>query len=149
MRFLAMVKSNAKSEAGVMPDEKMLSEMGKYNEELIKAGMMLGGEGLAASSQGARVRLVAKKSSVVDGPFSETKELVGGFWLLQAKSKAEIIEWIKRVPFHEGQVEIRTLYELSDFPVDPSEAKDGWREKEQEARDAESQAMKAPPRLPG
>src|SRR6266511_1395827 len=103
MRFMVMVKSNERSEAGMMPDEKMLSEMGKYNEELIKAGMMLGGDGLAASSQGVRVRNVAKKSSVIDGPFSEAKELVGGYWILQGKSTAEIVEWIKRVPFHEGE----------------------------------------------
>jgi len=149
MRFMVMVKSNERSEAGMMPDEKMLSEMGKYNEELLKAGMMLGGDGLAPSSQGARVRNVAKKFSVIDGPFSEAKELVGGYWILQAKSTAEVVEWIKRVPFHEGEVEIRPIYELSDFPVGPEETKGGWRDKEAEARDPGTQAMKAPPRKPG
>ena len=149
MRFMVMVKSNEKSEAGVMPDEKMLAEMGKFNEELIKSGIMLGGEGLASSSKGARVRLAAKKYSVIDGPFSEAKELVGGYWMLQAKSKAEVVESIERVPFREGEVEIRPLYELSDFPVDPAETKGGWRDKEAEARDPDTQAMKAPPRKPG
>jgi hypothetical protein len=116
MRFIAMVKSDEKSESGVMADEQMLSAMGKYNERLIKAGMMLGGDGLHASAKGARVKVRGKKFSVFDGPFAEAKELVGGFWLLQGKSKDEVIEWMKQVPFRDGEIEIRALYEADDLP---------------------------------
>ena len=115
MRFMMMVKANADSEAGVLPSEKMLSEMGKYNEELIKAGMMLAGEGLHPSSRGTRVRYVNGKVSMTDGPFAETKELVAGFWVVQAKSRAEVIEWAKRVPFDDGEVEIRQVYEMEEL----------------------------------
>ena len=98
MRFMVMVKADKDSEAGVMPDEKLLTEMGKYNEELVKAGVMLAGEGLHPSSKGARVRFSGDKRTVIDGPFAETKELVAGFWLWQVKSKEEAIEWVKRCP---------------------------------------------------
>jgi hypothetical protein len=112
---MVIVKANKDSEAGVLPDQKILAEMGKYNEELAKAGVMLAGEGLQASSKGARVKFSGKKRSVTDGPFSETKELVAGFWLIQAKSKEEAIEWVKRAPFQEGELEIRQVFESEDF----------------------------------
>jgi len=119
MRFMVMVKATDESEAGVMPTEKLLAEMGKFNEELIKAGVMLAGEGLHASSKGARVRFNGAKRSVVDGPFSETKELVAGFWLWQCKSMDEAIEWAKRCPnpfeHGESELEIRRVFEAEDF----------------------------------
>ena len=116
MRFMVIVKANKDSEAGVLPDEKILTDMGKFNEELVKAGVMLAGEGLQASSKGARVRFEGPtKRTVIDGPFTETKELVAGFWLWQVKSKAEAIEWLKRAPFQEGEVEIRQVFETEDF----------------------------------
>jgi hypothetical protein len=122
MRFMVIVKANKDSEAGVLPDEKILTEMGKFNEELVKAGVMLAGEGLHASSKGARVRFDGpKKRTVIDGPFSETKELIAGFWLWQVKSKQEAIEWLKRAPFQEGEVEIRQVFETTEFaPSDPT-----------------------------
>jgi hypothetical protein len=112
---MILVKANKDSEAGVLPDEKILTEMGKFNEQLVKAGVMLAGEGLQASSKGARVRFEGKKRTVIDGPFAETKELVAGFWLWQVKSKEEAIEWLKRAPFQEGDVEIRQVFEAEDF----------------------------------
>jgi hypothetical protein len=112
---MAIVKADKNSEAGVLPSRELLAEMGKFNEELVKAGVMLAGEGLQASSKGARVRFDGKKRAVIDGPFSETKELVAGFWLLQLKSKEEAIEWMKRVPFTEGEIEIRQVFEAEDF----------------------------------
>ena len=115
MRFMVLVKANKDSEAGVMPDRKMLTEMGKFNEELAKAGVMLAGEGLHPSSKGVRIRFSGSKRTVVDGPFAETKELVAGFWLWQVKSRAEAIEWLKRAPFQEGEVEIRQVFEADDF----------------------------------
>ena len=115
MRFMVIVKANPDSEAGVLPDEKQLLEMGRYNGELVKAGVMLAGEGLQASAKGARVRFDGKKRTVIDGPFAETKELVAGFWLWQVKSKEEAIEWLKRAPFQEGEVEIRQVFENEDF----------------------------------
>jgi hypothetical protein len=115
MRFMVIVKANKDSEAGVLPDRKILADMGKFNEELAKAGVMLAGEGLQASSKGARVRFEGKKRTVIDGPFSETKELVAGFWLWQCRSKEEAIEWLKRAPFEEGEVEIRQVFEAEDF----------------------------------
>ena len=135
MRFAMLVKSTPKSETGVMPDEKMLSEMGAYNDALIKAGAMLAGEGLAASSKGARARWTNGQVKVIDGPFAESKELVSGFWVIQVKSRDEAIAWAKRVPFEEGEIEIRALYEVDDFPIDPSEQPDGWRDQEQRIRD--------------
>ncbi len=119
MRFMIMVKANKDTEAGVLPSEELLTQMGKYNEELVKAGVMLAGEGLQASSKGARVRFSGDKRTVIDGPFTESKELIAGFWLWQVKSKEEAIEWVKRCPNpHEGEseVEIRQVFELEDFP---------------------------------
>jgi hypothetical protein len=112
---MVLVKADKASEAGVLPDERMLTEMGKYNEELVKAGVMLAGEGLQPSSKGARVRFSGTKRTVTDGPFSEAKELVAGFWLIQVKSKDEAIEWVKRVPFEDGEIEIRQVFEAEDF----------------------------------
>jgi hypothetical protein len=116
MRFMVIVKASKDSEAGVMPSEAMLTAMGKYNEELVKAGVMLAGEGLQASSKGARVRFSGKERTVIDGPFSETKELIAGFWLWQVRSKEEAIEWLKRAPFEDGdEVELRQVFEMEDF----------------------------------
>ena len=115
MRFLVIVKANKDSESGALPDEKILREMGRFNEELVKAGVMLAAEGLHPSSKGARVRFEGPKRTVVDGPFSETKELIAGFWLWQVKSKEEAVEWLKRAPFREGEVELRQVFEAEDF----------------------------------
>ncbi|MDB4872049.1 MAG: hypothetical protein JWL97_3053 [Gemmatimonadales bacterium] len=115
MRFMVLVKADKASEGGVLPDEKMLAEMGKFNEELVKAGVMLAGEGLQPSSKGARVKFSKGKKTVVDGPFAETKELVAGFWLWQVRSKEEAIEWLKRAPFDDTEVEIRQVFEDDDF----------------------------------
>ena len=135
MRFMMLVKADETSEAGVLPDEKMLAEMGKYNEELVKAGVMLAGEGLHPSSKGARIRLAGGKYTVTDGPFPEARKLVAGFWLIQAKSKEEAIDWAKRIPFEDGEVEIRQIFELEDFPVDSAEQPGGWRDNEQQWRE--------------
>ena len=115
MRVMVLVKANKDSEAGRLPTEQELTEMGRFNEDLVKAGVMLAGEGLRASSKGARVKFTGKKVSVIDGPFAETKELVAGFWVWQVKSKQEAIEWLKRAPFQEGEVEIRQVFENEDF----------------------------------
>jgi hypothetical protein len=119
MRFMVMVKATKNSEAGVLPDAKLLAEMGKYNEELVKAGVMLAGEGLWSSSKGARVRFSGSKRTVIDGPFPETKELVAGYWLFQVKSLEEAIEWVKRcpnpMPNEESEIEIRQVFEADDF----------------------------------
>lgn len=116
MRFMVLVKANEESEAGVMPSQELLTEMGKFNEELVKAGVMLTGEGLASSSKGARVKFSGKKkTSVTDGPFAETKELVAGYWIWQCKSLQEAINWLKRAPFDDTEVEIRQIFELEDF----------------------------------
>ena len=116
MRFMVIVKANKESESGALPDTEVLTAMGKFNEELVKAGVMLAGEGLQPSSKGVRVRFEGpSKRTVVDGPFAETKELVAGFWLWQVKSKEEAIEWLKRDPFQEGEVEIRQVFETEDF----------------------------------
>ena len=118
MRFMIMVKANADTEAGKMPSEELLTEMGKYNEELVKAGVLLAGEGLHPSSRGARVRFSGRDRTVIDGPFAETKELIAGFWLIQAKSKEETLEWVKRIPNptgEESEVEVRQVFEAEDF----------------------------------
>ena len=115
MRFMVIVKANKDSEAGVMPSATELNEMGAFNVELEKAGLMLAGEGLHPSSKGARIRFDGKKSTVIDGPFAETKELVAGFWIIQAKSMDEAIEWMKKAPFREGEIEIRRVFETEDF----------------------------------
>ena len=152
MRFMMIVKSNAKSEAGIRPDEKMLSAMGKYNEELNTAGVLLAAEGLQGSSRGSRLRIAGKTVTVIDGPFAEANALVAGFWILQVASKQEAIEWAKRVPGTEGEIELRQIFELSDFPVDPAESPDGWRAQEQRFRDAtnpKAPSSAAPKRKPG
>ena len=118
MRFMVIIKANARSEAGEMPSERLLLEMGKYNEELVRAGVMLAGEGLHPSSRGARVRFTGSKRTVIDGPFSETKELIAGFWLIQTKTREEAIEWVKRIPNPDGEdseVELRQVFEAEDF----------------------------------
>jgi hypothetical protein len=115
MRFMVIVKANKDSEAGVLPTEKMLTEMGKFNEELVKAGVMLAGEGLHASSKGARVKFSGGNKTVIDGPFAETKELIAGFWLWQVNSLEEAIAWLKRAPFEDTEVEIRQVFEAADF----------------------------------
>ena len=116
MRFMVIVKANKDSEAGVLPSKEILTAMGKYNEELVKAGILLAAEGLQASSKGKRVRFSGNKRIVTDGPFAETKELVAGFWLWQAKSMDEAVDWLKRAPFDGGtEVEIRQLFEAEDF----------------------------------
>ena len=118
MRFMVMVKATKESEAGVMPSEQLLSEMMKYNEELVKAGVMLAGEGLHPSSKGVRVRFNGKQRTVIDGPFTETKELVAGFWIMQVRSKEEVIEWVRRCPNPmegESEIEIRQIFEADDF----------------------------------
>jgi hypothetical protein len=119
MRFMVIVKADPDSEAGVMPDQKILEEMGNYNEQLAKAGVLLAGEGLQPSSKGARVRFSGSKRTVIDGPFTETKELIAGFWIFQVKSKEEAIEWVKRAPNpfpgKESEIEIRQLFETADF----------------------------------
>jgi hypothetical protein len=118
MRFMIMIKADKNTEAGVMPSEQLLAEMGKYNEELVKAGVMLAGEGLQPSSKGARVKFSGSKRTVIDGPFAEAKELIAGFWILQVKSKQEAIEWVKRCPNPlegESEIEIRQIFEAEDF----------------------------------
>jgi hypothetical protein len=118
VRFMILIKADTNTEAGALPDEKLLTEMGKFNEELVKAGVMLAGEGLHPSSKGARVKFSGAKRTVIDGPFSETKELIAGFWLWQVKSKEEAIEWVKRCPNPtegESEVEIRQVFEAEDF----------------------------------
>jgi hypothetical protein len=118
MRFMVIVKANKDSEAGVMPSEKLLTEMGNFNEALVKAGVMLAGEGLHPSSKGTRVKFSGGRQIVIDGPFAETKELVAGFWLWRVKSKEEAIEWLKRAPFEDTEVEIRQVFEAEDFGED-------------------------------
>src|SRR5580704_7963205 len=135
MRVMVIVKANKDSEAGVMPKQKLLAEMGKFNEELAKAGVMLAGEGLHASSKGKRVRFSGGKRTVIDGPFTETKELIAGFWLWQVRSMEDAIEWVKRCPSpHEGEaeIEIRQVFEAEDFG---SEFTPELREQEKRVRD--------------
>jgi hypothetical protein len=115
MRFMILVKATKDSEAGVMPSKEMLTTMGKFNEELVNAGVMLAGEGLQPSSKGARVKFSGGKPAVVDGPFAETKELVAGYWIWQVRSKDEAIEWLKRAPFQDEEIEIRQIFEAEDF----------------------------------
>ena len=125
MRVMVLIKADEKSEAGVLPDAKLMSDMGKYNEELMNAGVMLAGEGLQASSKGKRVRLSGTQRTVIDGPFAETKELIAGFWIWQVRSMEEAVEWVKRMPNPmpgtEPEVEIRQVFETEDFaPSDPT-----------------------------
>jgi hypothetical protein len=125
MRFMMIVKANQDSEAGVLPSREIVEEMGRFNEEMAKAGVLLAAEGLQASSKGSRVKYSGKKRTVVDGPFTETKELIAGFWLIQVKSKEEAMKWAFRCPFQDGEIEIRQVFETTDFPSDiltPEEA---------------------------
>ena len=115
MRLMILVKASKESEAGIMPSEQILSDMGKFNEELAKAGMLLAGEGLHPSSKGTRIRFSGDKRIVTDGPFAETKDLIAGFWIWQVNSKEEAIEWLKRAPFENAEVEIRQVFEAEDF----------------------------------
>ncbi len=147
MRFMIIVKATKDSEAGVMPSEKLLTEVGKFNEELVKAGVMLAGEGLQPSSKGARVRFSGDKRTVIDGPFAETKELIAGFWLWQVKSKEEAIEWVKRcpnpMPGTESEIEIRQVFEAEDFGA---EFTPELREQEERLRAQAEQLKKTPKR---
>jgi hypothetical protein len=125
MRFMLLLKGNEISETGVMPSDKIIEAMGKYNEELIKAGVLLEGEGLRPRKQGAVVKFANNQRTVVDGPYTEAKEVIAGYWMLQVNSKEEAVEWAKRVPLHvddqfgtEGEIEVRQVFELSDFPQD-------------------------------
>jgi hypothetical protein len=136
MRFMVLVKSDEKSEAGALPDERMLAEMAGFNEQAVEAGTMLGGDGLQPSAKGARIRYDNGKITVTDGPFAEAKELVAGYWIIKTGSLQEAIDWARRVPFQEGEVEIRQLEEVEDFPVDASEQPGGWRDIETAAREA-------------
>jgi hypothetical protein len=146
MRFMIIVKATKDSEAGVMPSEHLLTEMGKFNEELVKAGVMLAGEGLHPSSKGARVKFSGAKRTVIDGPFAETKELIAGFWLWQVKSKEEAIEWVKRCPNPmrgESEIEIRQVFEAEDFGA---EFTPELRKQEERIRAQSEQLKKAPKR---
>src|SRR6059036_52731 len=137
MRFMVIVKANKDSEAGIRPSTEILTAMGKFNEELVKAGVMLAGEGLHPSSKGVRVRFSGGKHTVIDGPFAETKELIAGFWLWQVKSKQEAIEWLKRAPFGGGtEVEIRQVFEADDFgpQLTPELRAQGERQRAQAAK---------------
>ncbi len=141
MRFMILVKASPESEAGVLPSHDELAEMGRFNEELVKAGVLLAGEGLHPTSNGYRVRFDGSDRAVVDGPFTETRELLAGFWLIQVKSPEEAVEWVKRIPFKEGEVEIRRVFESEDFAAsDPTgelrEAEDRLRQ-QVEARAAQ------------
>lgn len=142
MRFIMLLKADKNTEAGVMPDEKIMVAMGKYNEALVNAGALVTGEGLQESSKGFRVRNSGGTLTVIDGPFTEAKELIAGYWMIRTKSKEEAIEWTKKVPFEaggpsatgdgDGQIEIRQVFELEDFPVNENES--GWREQEADFR---------------
>jgi len=143
MRFMLLIKATQDFEKGVLPDEKMLSAMATYTEELIKAEALVGCERLQPSSMGTRVHFARGQITVTDGPFAETKELIAGFSLIEAASREEAIEWAKRVPFEEGEIEVRPLFELTDFPADPAEQPDGWRDKEEQFR------ASVPARKPG
>jgi hypothetical protein len=141
MRFMVIVKANKDSEAGVLPSKELLTEMGKFNQELMKAGVMLAGEGLQASSKGARVKFEGKKRTVIDGPFAETKELIAGFWLWKVKSMDEAVDWLKRAPFDGGtEVEIRQVFEAEDFGENLTPEA---RELEQELRKRSEQLAKS------
>ena len=147
MRFMILVKATKDSEAGVLPDEKLLTEMGKFNEELVKAGVMLAGEGLQPSSKGARVKFSGDKRTVTDGPFTEAKELIAGFWLWQVKSKEEAIEWVKRcpnpMPGTQSEIEIRQVFEAEDFGAKFTPE---LRKQEERVRAQAEQLKKAPKR---
>ena len=147
MRFMILVKANKDSEANVLPSAELLTAMGNYNEQLVKAGVLLAGEGLHASSKGARVRFSGAKRTVIDGPFAETKELIAGFWLFQVKSKAEAIEWVKRapnpMPGTETEIEIRQVFEAEDFGSLAQEVPEVF-EAEKKFREADRQRKNKP-----
>ena len=129
MRFMVLVKADKNSEAGALPGKEILAAMGKFNEEMVKAGVMLAGEGLHPTSKGARIKFSGTKRSVTDGPFAETKELLAGFWMLEVKSKQEAIDWASRAPFGDGvEIEVRQVFEASDFPAEIFPAEDAARE---------------------
>jgi hypothetical protein len=142
MRIMMLLKSDATAESGALPDEKLLTDMGKYNQSMVDAGVMIGGEGLHPTSQGARIRLSKGKTTVIDGPFTEAKEIVAGFFMLKTKSMDEAVEWAKKIPGAptdpnaEGELELRPLFETEDFPVDAAEQSGGWRDQEIEMRQA-------------
>ena len=155
MRFMMMIKSDAQSEAGVMPDEKLIAGMVKYNDDLVQAGALLAAEGLQPTSKGAHIKFSKGKPTVTDGPFAEAKEVIAGYWIIRAKSKQEAIEWARRIPFEAGEtpansdgageVEVRQIFELEDFPVSAEES--GWREKEAEFRAGSGGLPAVNPRL--
>ena len=129
MRFMVLVKADKNSEAGALPSKEILAAMGKFNEEMVKAGVMLAGEGLHPTSKGARIKFSGTKRSVTDGPFAETKELLAGFWMLEVKSKQEAIDWASRAPFGDGvEIEVRQVFEASDFPAEIFPTEDAARE---------------------
>ncbi len=145
MRFMVIVKATADSEAGMLPDQKLLADMGKFNDELVKAGIMLAGEGLQPSSKGARVRFSGTKRTVIDGPFAETKELIAGFWLWQVKSKEEAIEWVKRCPNPmpgDSEIEIRQVYEAEDFGAEFTPELRAQEERQRKAMEALAKGAK-------
>jgi hypothetical protein len=143
MRYMLLVKSTNDYEAGVWPDEQMQAALNKWTEDLVKAGARLDGGRLQPSSQGSRVHYAKGEFTVIDGPFAETKELIAGFCMIEAKSREEAIAWAQRIPFQDGEVEVRPLFELTDFPIDPAEQPGGWRDKEEHFRAV------PPPRRPG
>ena len=147
MRCMLLVKSDETIEAGGLPTADEVARMTRFNAEMKTAGVMLGGEGLHPSSRGARVRLTPSGFDVIDGPFAEAKELIGGYWLLKTASREQALDWLRRVPARDGSVELRPLYDTEDFPVDESEQAGGWREQEIAAREAAAAAT--PPRKPG
>jgi hypothetical protein len=135
MRFMMLVKASKESEAGALPSKELIAAMGRFNEEMAKAGVLLAGEGLQASSKGARVTFSGAKRTVIDGPFTETRELLAGFWMIEVKSKADAVAWASRVPFTDGEVvEVRQVFEAADFPAEVFPAEEAARE--QELRDA-------------
>jgi hypothetical protein len=155
MRFMILRKADKNTEAGARPSAELMAAMGKYIQDLQKAGVLLGAEGLRPSAQGSRVRLSGKELTVSDGPFPEPSQLIAGFTSIEVKTREEALAWLERWPTEDGdgqvQLELRRLYEMSDFPVDPAEQPDGWRDQEQRYRDANERpgAPPAPPRLPG
>ncbi len=128
MRFMMLVKANKDSEAGVLPTKEIVTAMGKFNEEMMKAGVMLAGEGLHASAKGFRVKYAGDKRTVTNGPFGATNELLAGFWIIDVKSRGEALEWAQRAPFREGELEVRQIFEASDFPADILSPEDAARE---------------------
>jgi hypothetical protein len=143
MQFMLLMKSDQHTEAGVLPDEKIITAMTNYNDALVKAGVLVAAEGLHPTSRGATIRLAGGKRTTTDGPFAEAKEVIAGYWILRTKTREEAIDWAKRCPGAAGSLELRQLYEMDDFPVDPAEKEDGWRAKEEQMRAELEQAPKA------